>query len=178
MHSDAKGFAAAVALFQFSRSNLSNGDIFADWIGLAGESGALGIRNFGQHLAKVRRIAGSISTWRGKVDLAALGSSVNEFSKGFPGADRIRNAIAHPEFYPNPNKDTSAHLRVNTPTAYIDSEHGSFQSTMIDDVFHISFEGEHLQCSISEESLQKLTRISKMAFDAFQPLDTLRNIRL
>lgn len=72
---------------------------------MAARNGGLALRNFCRCLAAARGVVGKVSFWAGKIDLKALKSIEAEFRDRFPDIDKLRHAVAHPEFYANPSVD-------------------------------------------------------------------------
>lgn len=102
-------FASSLALYDFARSQ-PHGDfgptnLMRRWSMMAARNGGLALRNFCQCLAAARGVVGKVPFWEGKIDLKALKSIEAEFRDRFPDIDKLRHAVAHPEFYANPSID-------------------------------------------------------------------------
>lgn len=103
----ANDFASSLALYNFAQSQ-PNGDfgptfLMRRWQMLAARNGALALRNFCQNLAAARGIVGKVSFWKGRIDLKALKGIERDFRSQFPDIDKLRHAVAHPEFYADPS---------------------------------------------------------------------------
>jgi|GEM_PF-4869270 len=70
---------------------------------IGARNGGLALRNFCQCLAAARGVVGKVACWKGKIDLKELKAIENEFRNRFPDIDKLRHAVAHPEFYANPS---------------------------------------------------------------------------
>jgi hypothetical protein len=105
----ADDFSASLALYDLSarqpRAELGQTDLGMLWCLIAARNGGLALRNFAQCLSAARGVAGKVTFWAGKIDLQALKAVNVEFHKRFPDIDKLRHAVAHPEFYGNPKKD-------------------------------------------------------------------------
>lgn len=104
-------FACSLALYDMCEAQPfgEQGPTFLNmrWRFMAARNGGLALRNFSQCLSAARGVVGKVSFWRGKIDVQALKVIEAEFRSRFPEIDKLRHAIAHPEFYGNPLIDMS-----------------------------------------------------------------------
>lgn len=149
--------------------------LWSDWVFVAARSGALAARNFGQSLAAVEELVGAVRTWAPKVDLPAIKEAGKQFRAEFPGVDKVRHSIAHPEYYPNPKKKMGVSGRVDHPAFQ-----GEFGGTVVirESLFNrqlvATFAGEVVTCDITAEKAKVIRECCSLCFDAFGQLDSRR----
>lgn len=100
-------FSAAVALFELAQSSRSASRFNpADrWPFLAARGGALALRNHMEMFAAGRALIGKISGWRDRINGKELRAIDRCLAERFPKIDKLRHAVAHPEFYADPTID-------------------------------------------------------------------------
>jgi hypothetical protein len=79
--------------------------VFPGWHEIAHEAAVLAARNYGKALEPTSRLAGSIPNWRDRIDYGLIKEARGEFQTRFPTVDPARHAVAHPEFFANPDKN-------------------------------------------------------------------------
>lgn len=79
---------------------------FFRWPILAARAGGLAIRNFGIALREAMTTSKKIVSFGNKVSIKNLGIQHKTFLKTFPNFVALRDSIAHPESYPDPNYQT------------------------------------------------------------------------
>lgn len=97
-------FTASVALLDHAYA-LKDNWISNRWSFIAARNGGLALRNFSEHLAAARGLVGKIPAWLPVLDVTALKEVATDFAERFPRIEKLRHAVAHPEFYANPSKD-------------------------------------------------------------------------
>ncbi len=102
-------FACSLALYDFCNAQppgeMGPTTLNIRWRFMAARNGGLALRNFSQCLAAARGVVGKVTFWTGKIDLKALKTIDGEFRERFPDIDKLRHAVAHPEFYADPQVD-------------------------------------------------------------------------
>lgn len=180
-------YHGALALFEYARGGETQADaaqrekdatgtfapitksFWRDWVWIAVRFGGLSLRNYGQAMSVASRLFGRIPAWAGKVDGQGTKKATNEFNAQFPGIDKVRHSIAHPEFYSNPDKDTAA---AGTIPGFANFGGGaSMQSSLNGRTFVATFEGQFVQYDLSVENLILLRDLTVRYYDCFQALD-------
>jgi hypothetical protein len=152
VHSNAESITAAIALYEVSNQQQERGWLFRQWMFLAGEAGAMEIRNYGKALAAVRKLVGQVPQWLGRVDAQALKESEADFKTYFPNADKLRHSVAHPEFYSDPSKN----MYGPPPPGMVNSEGGGhqimMQGSIYNNQFTATFEGVTVSYPLTSET--------------------------
>lgn len=125
--------------------------LWSDWVFVAARSGALAARNFGQALNAVEELAGAVRTWAQKIDRDGIKGAGKRFRAEFPGVDKVRHSIAHPEYYPNPKKKMGVTGMVNYPAFQGEYHELIIQENLINRQFVATFAGEVVTCDITAE---------------------------
>lgn len=182
-------YAASVALKQYADASLNaewdsynankgpsdfsfrpHDTLWPDWSLLGARSAGLALRNYVTALEPMRQNLGRIAMWRDKINFHDLKRVKKDFDTRFPGIDRIRHAIAHPEFFANPDKGMATASNLNVPgvemTAIHNGGKGSISNAMVGNHFGTSFEGEMYSVDISTEAAQFLVANLQLAFAA------------
>jgi len=163
---------AGIALYEVARAHRLTG-LYHQWAFMGARAGAMALRNFGQALAKIRKIAGRISPWKEAVDLKALKDAEQAFRKAFPKADKIRHSVAHPELYADPNKSMGSKKPFEDSGVSL-GPGAVIQDGIINGQFTATFEGELIQYPVTVESARELLSVTRRIFDAFAALDRMR----
>ncbi len=143
---------------------------------MGARAGALGLRNFGQALAKLRKLPGMVKSWQGMSDFGELREIEADFQRQFPTADKLRHSIAHPEFYADPAKLMSAAAPIEQYGVHLGP--GSIiQGSIFNNTFIATFEGETLQYSLSADTSLAMRRYTDRIYDVFGPLDWSWSVR-
>lgn len=173
-----QNLTAAISLYQACRPRMQAGELYGQWVSLAGRSGAMDIRNYGLSIAKVRSLIGQIPLWLKEVDIQALKGAEKDFRNFFPNADKLRHSVAHPELYSDGTKDMSG--RVESPLIHApNGEPGTlvFNGCFFEDTFTSTFEGTAVSYDLTHETVIKVVDITSRAFLAFAKLDPFHEHR-
>lgn len=166
---EANNIAAAIALFELGRSNGAHG-LYGTWMQIAARDGALTIRNFGKALSKIRSLIGRIKSWLPLVDSDALKVAALRFDEKFPFADKLRHAVAHPEFYNDPNKKMGIDGDLDDIGIKAENvKNLSIKGQITDCTYASSIEGILVKYDLTRDTLEAIFDIVHQVFDAFAP---------
>lgn len=112
-------FAASLALRQFSEQQdealrvaekdnpafLQGDTLWRQWTFVAARAAGMAARNYVFALQSLQALPGTVSEWNGLIDVDRIKAARSEFNAAFPGIERVRHAIAHPEHHSNPAKE-------------------------------------------------------------------------
>lgn len=142
-------FSAAVALFELAQSSRSASRFNpADrWPFLAARGGALALRNHMEMFAAGRALIGKISGWRDRINGKELRAIDRCLAERFPKIDKLRHAVAHPEFYADPTIDMTGPA-VAEDGIYI-AGGGSMQDFLHDRKYRCTINGMHVSYELT-----------------------------
>eukprot|EP01012_Entosiphon_sulcatum_P067242 TRINITY_DN96848_c0_g1_i1.p1 TRINITY_DN96848_c0_g1~~TRINITY_DN96848_c0_g1_i1.p1 ORF type:complete len:258 (+),score=24.96 TRINITY_DN96848_c0_g1_i1:119-892(+) len=145
--------------------------LWTQWNFAAGRSGGLALRNYVTALDAVQRLAGRVGPWRDVIDTGKIKESRKSFDRRFPGIHKIRHAIAHPEFFPNPEKEmahkSDFEVKSGDFIAIKGDAGGSIQNAMIYGTFSTTFEGEMHTYDFNKDAAEFVVINMAQVFDSF-----------
>lgn len=166
LHRGVDQLVSAISLFEFCRAN-DEVRWFSQWVFIAGRDGAMSINNMAMGLHYARRLIGSVASSRPHVDFAALKEAENLFREKFPNAEKMRHAVAHQEFYSNPNRDTrlaQVYDDGNMRLGALNNAAGNIS----DDAYTTSWQGEMLKYHLNATTALDAVTVCKRFFSGFK----------
>jgi hypothetical protein len=167
LRSATKTFVASVSLLYFCKGQPRNTPLLTEWSFIAARSGGMALRNWIQLLDAARSLAGRIPAWMPHIDVRAMKKASNTFDKQFPNIDKLRHAIAHPEFYANPEKDMVSKEPLEIRGASIGGG-GRMSDMLINYTFVSSIEGIAAKYDATTENALFLIDLTKRVFSAIK----------
>lgn len=161
----------SISLFQFSMANRFSEQrpILIPWTTIAGRSAALALRNYAVSLSNVKSLLGAVPQWRGRFDGKSLKDAETKMYKMWPSLHKMRHSVAHPEFYSNPDKDTSSDKDfLSGSLAITDSKIINIPGTISGESYISTFEGEYLQLDLTDQTALFLIDLSNQCFEALK----------
>lgn len=160
---------SAVDLFDFALSGKAGASQL--WAFTAGREGAMTLRNFKVALASISHLIGRCPSWEGVADKEAISAANHEFQKRFPGADKLRHTVAHPEWYNNSDKDMTSHSAHSVPG--MSGESGAtIMSSFAERKYLATIEGVLVSYELSSETADVLCELRDTVCAAFRPSNT------
>lgn len=153
------------------------GNLWSQWKFTAGREGGLALRNYGKALESLQRLPGTIKEWKSKVDFLAIKKTRKRFDGLFPEVDKLRHAIAHPEFYADEDKVMGATGDIIIPHSGNVVGHSSgggiatIRNTFFNKHFTSTFEGVVVGYDLTGENAQELMAITKEIYSAFKGVE-------
>lgn len=142
-----------------------------EWEVLAGREGGLSLHAIGVAIKQACSLIGAVVYVREVVDAKAAKEARRCFEKTFPGNEKMRHTIAHPEYYPNPEKN----MRSDVPVLGLIGFGGAnVRENFIGRRLTSSIDGDLVSFELSLETVGILKSIIDKLFEALMPMDPSR----
>ena len=154
--------------------------VYFRWINLAFRSGGMAARDFVFALERLQSLPGRVASWCDGVDSKAIKAARSDFDALFPGIERVRHTIAHPEVFANPEGGWRVSGKIPAPglpgVTLVDATGGSAQINMsiIGDHYLATHETGAVSYELSEQTTQSLLEITTQVFGAFEGISVRR----
>jgi hypothetical protein len=170
MVSECRNLAAALALFDHANGQ-GNQQLFREWMRLAMRDGAMSIHNFGHALERVGSLIPTVKGYVDLVDMNALKTVRADFKNAFPHAIQLRNSVAHPNVYDNPNKNVPlTKATVGFGVRIMEGAKATIRA-MSGRVYQATWNGELVSYELSSHSVKIIHSVAQRSFDVIAPPD-------